>query len=74
MLAYFSRSLIDSLGRTVEVQPLEQIVELIVAGLTAGFSAPGVHLRSGSLYRPEPRWWQLPAAGWDWKLWALAVE
>jgi hypothetical protein len=38
----------DSEGRIVEVQPDTQIVELIVACVTAGFSAPGVQAGSGS--------------------------
>jgi len=47
MLASFSGSVTDTGGRTVEVQPLRQIVEPIVAWVTAGFTAPGVQRRSG---------------------------
>ena len=35
-------------GRTVEVHPRAQMVEPIVAGVTAGLSAPGVQCGSGS--------------------------
>jgi hypothetical protein len=47
MLASFSGSVIDARGRTVEVHPLWQIVDPIVACVTAGFSAPGVQRGSG---------------------------
>ena len=47
MPAIFSGSVIDSGGRTVEVQPERQIVELIVDWVTAGFTAPGVQCGSG---------------------------
>jgi hypothetical protein len=47
MLASFSRAVIDSGGRTVDVQPARQIVASIVARVTAGLSAPGVHRPSG---------------------------
>ena len=55
MLASFSGSVTDSGGRTVEVQPEEQIVDPIVRCVTAGFSAPGVQRGSGSSNRPLPR-------------------
>ena len=48
MLASFSGSVTLVDGRTVSVQPLIQIVSLIVARVTAGFNAPGVHFESGS--------------------------
>jgi hypothetical protein len=47
MLASFSRLVIRSAGRTVEVQPPRQIVVLSVAWVTAGFNAPGVQRASG---------------------------
>jgi hypothetical protein len=47
MLARFSRRVIDSDGRTVEVQPPRQIVLLRVAWVTAGFRVPGVQPGSG---------------------------
>ena len=64
MLANFSRSVIDSGGRTVAVQPARQIVCAIVPCVTAGLSAPGVQRGSGSALNPEPRAWQAPGAGW----------
>jgi len=42
MLASFSGSVTDSEGRTVAVQPAEQMVEPIERGVTVGFKAPGV--------------------------------
>jgi hypothetical protein len=47
MLARFSASVMLSEGRTVEVQPLRQIVRPIVAWLTWRLSAPGVQVGSG---------------------------
>jgi hypothetical protein len=47
MLAAFSRSVTLAGGRTVLVQPDWQMVWPIVAGMTAGFSAPGVQRGSG---------------------------
>jgi hypothetical protein len=44
----FKASVNDSDGRIVAVQPETQIVDLMVAWLTAGFSAPGVRVGSGS--------------------------
>src|ERR1700761_5053037 len=64
MLAAFSGSVMSSAGRTVAVQPLMQMVRWIVAWVTCGFSAPGVHAGSGREYKPEPIWWQEPGAGW----------
>jgi len=74
MLASFSGSVTDSGGRTVAVQPRRQMVEPMFACVTAGSSAPGVQRPSGLEYRPDPRAWQLPAAGWRWTTWALALE
>jgi hypothetical protein len=54
MLAAFSCSVITSGGRTVAVHPPAQIVRPIVAGVTAGFTAPGVHAGAGRAYSPEP--------------------
>jgi hypothetical protein len=54
MLASFSGSVMLSRGRTVDVHPLRQIVRPIVACVTCGFSAPGVHRGSGLEYSPEP--------------------
>jgi hypothetical protein len=48
MLACFSGSVMLSDGRTVAVHPLTQIVWSIVACVTAGLIAPGVHAWSGS--------------------------
>jgi hypothetical protein len=48
MLAYFSGSVIDSVGLTVSDQPVRQIVCWIVVWVTAGLSAPGVHRGSGN--------------------------
>jgi hypothetical protein len=64
MLAAFSCSVTLSGGRTVSVQPLTQIVLSIVAWVTAGFSAPGVHEGSGLEYKPDPIARQLPGRGW----------
>jgi hypothetical protein len=47
MLASFSGSVTDTGGRTVDVQPARQMVEPIVACVTAGFTAPGVQRGSG---------------------------
>jgi hypothetical protein len=47
MLANFSGSVIDSRGRTFDVQPGRQIVEPIVVCVTAGLTVPGVQRRSG---------------------------
>ncbi len=47
MLAAFSRSVMPSGGRTVAAHPPAQIVCWIVAGVTSGFSTPGVHDGSG---------------------------
>ena len=49
MLATFSCSVTLSGGRTVLVQPDTQIVLPIVACVTAGLSAPGVHVGSRSV-------------------------
>jgi hypothetical protein len=54
MLARFSRSVMDSGGRTRDVHPDLQIVRRILACLTFGFNAPGVHAGSGREYRPHP--------------------
>jgi hypothetical protein len=48
MLARFSRAVTLCDGRTVLVQPLTQIVRLMLACVTDGFSAPGVQFGSGS--------------------------
>jgi hypothetical protein len=74
MLASFSGSVTLSDGRTVSVQPLTQIVWPMVACVTAGFSAPGVHAASGSEERPEPFARQDPGAGCAWTEWALALD
>jgi hypothetical protein len=47
MLANFSGSVIDPGGRTLDVQPDRQTVEVIVACVTAGLSTPGVQCGSG---------------------------
>ena len=62
MLARFSRSVIDSDGRTLSLYPARQIVRPRSDWVTAGLIAPGVQTRSGSAYSPCPRAWQLPAA------------
>jgi hypothetical protein len=54
MLASFSGSVTLSGGRTADVHPLRQIVRPIVACVTWGFNAPGVHRGSGREYSPEP--------------------
>jgi hypothetical protein len=51
-----------------------QIVEPIVACLTAGLSAPGEHDGSGSENLPEPVAWQEPGSGWGWTTVELARE
>jgi hypothetical protein len=63
MLASFSGSVIDSGGRTVEVQPPLQIVDPIVLWVTEGLSAPGVQCGSGIENRADPSAWQLLAGG-----------
>jgi hypothetical protein len=63
MLAAFSRSVMLSGGRTVEVQLGLQIVRAMVAWVTRGFSAPGVQWGSGREERPEPIAWHDPGAG-----------
>jgi len=63
MLPYFSGSVTDSDGRTLDVHPDRQIVELIVSCVTAGFTAPGVHRGSGRAYSPEPIAWHERAGG-----------
>jgi hypothetical protein len=74
MLASFSGSVIETVGRTPRVQPLRQIVDRIVDCVTAGLSAPGVQRGSGREYTLDPRAWQLPVAGWRWIVVALAFE
>jgi hypothetical protein len=64
MLATFSASVMDSGGRTVDVQPGTQIVRSIVACVTLGLSAPGVQRGSGREYSPDPMAWHVPGAGW----------
>src|ERR1700704_5651879 len=51
-----------------------QIVEPIVACVTAGLSAPGEHDGSGSENLPEPVAWQEPGSGWGWTSVELACE
>jgi hypothetical protein len=51
-----------------------QIVESIVACVTAGLSAPGEHPGSGSENLPEPVAWQEPGSGWGWTTVELACE
>jgi hypothetical protein len=48
MLATFSFSVTLWDGRTDALYPLTQIVRPMVAWVTAGLSAPGVHRGSGS--------------------------
>lgn len=74
MLARFSDSVTLSGGRTVAVQPLTQIVWSIVACVTAGLIAPGVHEGSGCEKTPEPLAWQEPGAGWGCTTLPLAVD
>ena len=74
MLARFSGSVIDSDGRTIDVQPRRQIVAPIVVWVTAGLSAPGVQWASGIAYSPEPTAWHVPGGGWRCTVCALAVE
>jgi hypothetical protein len=74
MLARFSSRVTLSGGRTVDVQPLTQIDRSIVACVTAGLSAPGVHVGSGAEYSPWPRAWHEPGAGCDWMMLADALE
>jgi hypothetical protein len=74
MLARFSGSVMLSGGRTPAVQPARQIVLPIVAWVTAGLAAPGVHLGSGREYAPVPIVWQEPGLGWRWTMSLLAVE
>jgi len=64
MLAYFSGSVIDSAGLTVDVQPDRHIVAPIVACVTAGLTVPGVQRGSGREYSPAPIAWHEPGAGW----------
>jgi hypothetical protein len=54
MLASFSGSVILDDGRMLVVYPETQIVWPMVACVTAGFNAPGVHAASGSEYSPDP--------------------
>ena len=51
-----------------------QIVEPIVACVTAGFTAPGVQRGSGRASRPDATAWQEPGGGWRWTTKGLAVE
>jgi hypothetical protein len=51
-----------------------QIVEPIVACVTAGLSAPGEHDGSGSEKLPEPVAWQEPGSGWGPTMLELACE
>jgi hypothetical protein len=74
MLASFSGSVTDSGGRTVAVQPERQIVEPIVAWVTAGLTAPGVHRGSGRPDSPLPTIRHEPRRGWAWTSWPLALE
>src|SRR5579875_584465 len=74
MLACFSGSVTLSGGRTVSVHPARQIVWPIVAGVTAGLSAPGVQRGSGRENSPVPRAWQDPGAGCACTCWAETVE
>jgi hypothetical protein len=74
MLASFSGSVIDTGGRTVAVHPERQIVEPIVACVTAGFTVPGVQRGSGREYSPTPTAWHEPRAGWRCTEWLLAEE
>jgi len=74
MLANFSGSVMLSGGRTVSVQPSTQIVRSIVAGVTAGLSAPGVQAGSGREYSPEPIAWQEPALSCGCTTSSAAVE
>jgi hypothetical protein len=74
MLASFSGSVMLSGGRTVDVHPLRQIVRPIVAWVTRGFSAPGVHRGSGLEYSPEPTAWHDPGGGCGCTTWLLALE
>jgi hypothetical protein len=48
MAARFTGPVLLAGGRTVAVQPDLQMVEPIVAWVTAGFTEPGVHTGSGS--------------------------
>ena len=74
MLASFSRLVIDALGRTVAVHPGRQIVERMLACVTAGLTAPGVQRGSGRAYAPDPIAWQEPAGGCRCTLLPLALE
>jgi hypothetical protein len=74
MLANFSGSVTDTLGRTVAVQPPRQMVERMVRCVTEGLTAPGVHRESGSAYSPDPVAWQDPDDGWRWTIRPLALE
>jgi hypothetical protein len=51
-----------------------QIVEPIVACVTAGLSAPGEHDGSGSENLPDPFAWHEPGSGWGWTTVELACE
>jgi hypothetical protein len=60
----------------VSVHPSEQIVEPMSAWVTAGLTAPGVHRRSGSTYKPVPRTRQGPepeSVGTGWRAAAPVV-
>ena len=46
----------------------------MVAWVTAGFRAPGLHDGSGCENLPEPVAWQEPASGWGWTTVELACE
>jgi len=74
MLAYFSGSVIASGGRTVDVQPARQMVEPMLAWVTAGLTAPGVHRGSGRASSPAPIERHEPAGCWRCMAWALALE
>jgi hypothetical protein len=65
---------IASDGRTLEVHPAMQIVEPMLACVTAGFSAPGVQCGSGRRYRPAPVARHMPGEGWRWTTRALSLE
>jgi hypothetical protein len=74
MLASFSGSVTLVDGRTVDVQPLAQIVWSMVSCLTAGFNAPRVHFGSGSASGPDPFTWHDPAGGCGCTTLALALD
>jgi hypothetical protein len=61
-------------GRTLLVQPGRQMVWSMVAWVTVGLSAPGVHRGSGRESGPDTSAWHDPGGGWAWTTWADAVE